>query len=149
MAEIEKPGHNHGFDDPCPAYCPGNPLIERGDFGMPTIGGGVGKIVPMDHSWIIALDEAPQTDDARWILDELMPELLGKFLRKNAQYARAQTGHDLGIKGIIPDINRKSSAIITRVWDEVVPHQNVDEVEDLLDDLIGHCLLMRAKLRDA
>ena len=34
-----KPGHNHGFDDVCGPSC--DAYVERGEFGMPTIGGGV------------------------------------------------------------------------------------------------------------
>jgi hypothetical protein len=85
------------------------------------------------------------TPDAQYVM-EIVPEILGHFLAKNTQYARAQSGHDLGIKGIIPDINRKTSALITGVWDDGMI---VDEVEDIVDDLIGHLLLMRAKMRDA
>lgn len=86
------------------------------------------------------------TPDARYIM-EILPEIISHFLHKNTQYARAQTGHDLGIKGIIPDINRKSAAIITGVWD--APALLVDDLEEVIDDLIGHLLLMRAKMRDA
>jgi hypothetical protein len=87
------------------------------------------------------------TDDARYIMS-ILPDLLKTFLIKNAQYRDAQQ-HDLGIKGIIPDINRKSSAIITRVW-----HANnerdgeiQDSTQELAGDLIGHLLLMLAKMR--
>lgn len=88
-------------------------------------------------------DTEPVTDDARYILEEL-PSIIEDFLENNAKYARAQT-HDLGLKGIIPDINRKASAIITRVWDG--QDYGRDETEELVGDLIGHLLLMLAKMR--
>lgn len=85
-----------------------------------------------------------ETDDARYILDTVLPGLLSRFLTKNSKYALAQD-IDLGVKGIVPDINRKASVIINRLW-----HGNgmVDEdTEEVIDDLIGHLLLMRAKMR--
>lgn len=84
------------------------------------------------------------TDDAKYLLAEVIPDLLERFLQKNAKYARAQV-HDLGIKGIVPDINRKSSVIIDRVWHGA--HTIGEDTEEVIDDLIGHLLLMRAKMR--
>jgi hypothetical protein len=84
------------------------------------------------------------TEDAAYILCKVMPGLLSRFLTKNAKYALAQD-IDLGVKGIVPDVNRKASVIINRLW-----HGNgmVDEdTEEVIDDLIGHLLLMRAKMR--
>lgn len=90
------------------------------------------------------------TEDAVYVMN-ILPDLLKNFLLKNAQYARAQTGHDLGIKGVIPDINRKSAAIITRVWDadNAWDGQATDSTQELAGDLIGHLLLLLAKMRDA
>jgi hypothetical protein len=141
---------------------------DRGGFGMPTIGtsmrvecpeGGFGDhalLMRIAQDFILAPDREGNyrrtdavTDDARYIL-AILPDILEKFLMKNAQYARAQTGHDLGIKGIIPDINRKSAAIIERVWgDHDAPAPSQDSTQELLEDLIGHCLLMLAKMREA
>lgn len=83
------------------------------------------------------------TNEARYILGQL-PEIIIKFLESNAKYARAQTGHDLGAEGVIPDINRKTAALISRVWDGEDAGRDSDE--ELVDDLIGHLLLIRAKL---
>lgn len=149
----------------------------RGEFGMPTIGGelrvgpdvifqmpdksepdpGDGKIDMPDFKMTVTEDGISvdygdngyatnaQTDDARYILAKVLPGLLSKFLNKNSKYALAQSGHDLGLKGIVPDINRKTSVLINRLW-----HGGgmVGEgTEEVIDDLIGHLLLMRAKLR--
>jgi hypothetical protein len=88
------------------------------------------------------------TEDAKYILS-CLPELLIHFLHKNAKYARAQT-HDLGAKGVIPDINRKVSALITYFWDNDGDGELPgDTPEGLIDDTIGHLLLLRAKVRDS
>jgi hypothetical protein len=86
-----------------------------------------------------------ETPEAEYILAKVLPTLLQGFLEKNAKYARAQTGHDLGAKGIIPDINRKTSVLISRLWD-AAPAGSGEPTEEVIDDLIGHLLLMRAKL---
>lgn len=84
------------------------------------------------------------TDDARYILTVAIPEMLERFLEKNTKYARAQV-HDLGVKGIVPDVNRKTSVIIDRLWHGA--HVVGEGTEEVIDDLIGHLLLMRAKMR--
>jgi hypothetical protein len=84
------------------------------------------------------------TPEAQYILAKVLPMLLKDFLESNAKYARAQAGHDLGLKGIIPDINRKTSALITRIWDE--QEAGRDSTPEIIDDLIGHLLLMRGKM---
>jgi hypothetical protein len=149
---------------------------DRGDFGAPTVGqvaremltgavftagpSKIVKIIPDSFKMIVkkdgifidygenGLDVDAETPDARYILAAVLPKLLEHFLIKNGQYARAQSGHDLGLKGIIPDINRKSAALITRIWDnDNMYDAGQDETQELIDDLIGHLLLMRAKMR--
>jgi hypothetical protein len=196
-----QPGHDHGFDDVCTTACGGykgsddkpcacppmgiDPSCprhsgDRGEFGMPTIGGwrvsrlGDGLTDERHLTWRYIDEPEPNnlivshnginvafgdsqgyevpatTDDARYIMD-ILPDLLKHFLTKNTQYARAQTGHDLGLKGIVPDINRKTSALITRIWDRqaLEPYEGEDSTEELIEDLIGHLLLMLAKMRDS
>lgn len=83
------------------------------------------------------------TPEARMILERSLPALLERFLMKNRKYAQAQD-NDLGIKGIVPDINRKASVIINRLWHG---GQEVDEsTEEVIEDLIGHLLLMLGKI---
>ncbi len=146
---------------------------DRGEFGMPTIGGelrigpviiGPGKMMwwmeegksmtqfkmtVTENGILIDYGENGEnvdaaTDDARYILANVLPRLLSEFLKNNAKYARAQD-RDLGLKGIVPDVNRKASVIIDRLWYE---SPTVGEGTDkVIDDLIGHLLLMRAKMR--
>lgn len=168
-------------DGPLPdaGRIPGDMSDDRGEFGMPTLGGGAISSIPFKGEPMAQVecpDEPLQeptawlfrnalvtpggpglrgvrtdavTDDARFILEEVIPHLLEKFLRKNAQYARAQTGHDLGLKGIIPDINRKSAALITAAWDGpgLWAGEDTDSMVDIAEDLVGHLLLFLAKTR--
>lgn len=114
---------------------------DRGEFGMPGL--GVGRVLDFEP---VKVDG--RTDEARAIVEDVLPRLMEKFLRKNAQYARAQTGHDLGLKGIIPDINRKTAALITAVWDGEggITGGDTDSARDIAEDLVGHLLLMLAKM---
>jgi hypothetical protein len=91
-------------------------------------------------------DIEPATDDARYILERL-PNLIEEFLQNNAKYARAQSGHDLGVKGIIPDINRKFSVLVSREWNNE-PDAGRDSTDEIIGDMIGHLLLMLAKRRE-
>lgn len=84
------------------------------------------------------------TPEAQVIMSKVLPALLEKFLQKNRKYAIVQQGHDLGLKGIVPDVNRKSSVIIDRLWHGA---EYVDEyTTEVIEDLIGHCLLMLGKI---
>lgn len=97
-------------------------------------------------SGVQGYDVPATTDDAQYIM-QILPDVLKQFLTKNTQYARAQA-HDLGVKGTIPDINRKTSALITRFWDrDGLPMEGEDSNEELIGDLIGHLLLALAKMR--
>lgn len=154
----QPPRHNHPVIDPCTMNCP------VATWGMLTnhetvhITGGSEFDKVVEDS--VKFDAAPGklfvirngvavTEEAHLIVNTILPRLVEKFLRKNAQYARAQTGHDLGIKGIIPDINRKTAALITAVWDGgPIEGGDVDEAFDIAEDLVGHLLLMLAKMED-
>lgn len=85
------------------------------------------------------------TPEARYILAKDLPRLLEEFLENNAKYARAQSGHDLGLKGVIPDINRKTSVLIDRLWFDR-PDVGRDSNREIIGDLIGHLLLMLGKM---
>lgn len=155
-------------DDPAPIGYDedGHPIRaqigDRGDFGMPilgkTFGEGLGKVLRLEQQGLrctidrdtlsidngdVGVDFDAATPEAHRVLEKI-PYILLHFLEKNAGYARAQSGHDLGIKGIIPDINRKTAALITQVWDG--GHAPGDSTEELVGDLIGHLLLLLAKI---
>lgn len=135
--------------------------------GVPTLGGaarqgfdlGPGRVLPLesttDFSMIISEDwldvnygenghRVPAvTEDARYILRYVLPKLMTQFLEKNKKYAEVENGYNLGSAGIIPDLNRKLGILVARIWNEApTVGEDTDEV---IDDLIGHLLLMRAK----
>lgn len=87
-------------------------------------------------------DEDAMTEDARVVL-EYLPDLLTLFLQKNRKYAEVERGYDLGDKGIIPDLNRKLGIIKARLWDGA--EEVGESTDEVIDDMIGHLLLMRAK----
>lgn len=125
-----------------------HPDAEHRQFGegMPILGAPA-RIFMTDGPdvAVIRLDHAPTTPEGRRI-GLALPAILNRFFRKNTGYARAQTGHDLGAKGIMPDINRKTSALLGRIWygDQTTALQ--EDTLEVIDDLIGHLLLLRDKL---
>ena len=149
-------------------------LSDRGEFGMPGLGSALpadafdirdpnhpdhrGKRIAESRAVItkdaLTLEFAAEglgnrveaaTDDARYILG-LIPTILEDFLLNNAKYARAQTGHDLGAKGIIPDLNRKFAVLVSRLWHDE-PEAGRDPTDEVISDMIGHLLLLLAKRR--
>lgn len=87
----------------------------------------------------------PATEDARYALDAL-PGIIAQFLTKNVKYAEVEKGYDLGVAGIIPDLNRKLGILVARHWKEA-PTSGEDS-QEVIGDMIGHLLLMLAKMRD-
>lgn len=87
-------------------------------------------------------DQDAMTEDARRVLRSL-PDLLTLFLQKNEKYAEVERGYDLGDKGIIPDVNRKLGILVARIW-HGAPEVG-ESTDEVIDDMIGHLLLMKAK----
>lgn len=134
---------------------------DRGGFGMPTLGVNTTYITDAALSSIstikgspypdhlraditeVRLTEKPTTHEAIRIIGQWLPECMERFLRNNTKYARAQVT-DLGDKGIMPDINRKTSVLMDRIWfgAEEVGEPTVE----VIDDLIGHLFLLRDKI---
>lgn len=86
----------------------------------------------------------PVTEDAQYVL-EVLPDIIAQFLTKNVKYAKVEVGYDLGAKGIIPDLNRKLGILVARLWDE--SPTSGEETDEVIGDMIGHLLLMLAKMR--
>ena len=87
-------------------------------------------------------DQDAMTEDAKAVL-EALPDLLTLFLVKNEKYAEVERGYDLGDKGIIPDINRKLGILVARIWHGAA--EVGESTDEVIDDMIGHLLLMKAK----
>lgn len=87
--------------------------------------------------WRQAEDGSYATDQAESIFKEILPAVLDRFVRKNADYGG--TAHFLGAKGQFADINPKFWKLKRALWDgEKLVGESIEEI---LDDLIGHCLL--------
>lgn len=77
------------------------------------------------------------TDQARVIFTEVLGPALERFVRKNADYGG--TAKFLGARGQFADINPKFWKLKRALWDgEKLVGESVEEI---LQDLIGHCLL--------
>lgn len=82
--------------------------------------------------------DAIATEQARDIMDRIVPEWAEEFLRKNRKY-KAVT-NDLGPRGVFPDVNRKVGILKSRMWDG---EPTVGEpTREVIMDLVGHLLLM-------
>lgn len=85
------------------------------------------------------------SEDAKFVL-AILPDIIEQFLDKNRKYAAVQDGYALGSAGIIPDLNRKLGILVDRLWSgNPTVGEDTDEV---IGDLIGHLLLMLAKMKD-
>jgi hypothetical protein len=86
---------------------------------------------------LAADEDAYATDQARVIFSEVLPVALERFVRKNADYG--STAKFLGARGQFADINPKFWKLKRALWDG---EQLIGEsTEEILYDLIGHCLL--------
>jgi hypothetical protein len=81
------------------------------------------------------------TVEAHYIADDLLPEWLALFLKKNAKYRDVQ---HLGAKGTFPDVNRKVGAIKSVVWNGEPEADGAESTRQVIMDLIGHLFLMLA-----
>jgi hypothetical protein len=89
------------------------------------------------NAWRGAEDGSYATDQAEKIFKDILPAVLERFVRKNADYG--DSAKFLGAKGQFADINPKFWKLYRALW---LGERLVGEsVEEILHDLIGHCLL--------
>lgn len=89
------------------------------------------------RAWRAAEDGSYATDQAEEIFKKILPGVLDRFVRKNADYGG--TAHFLGAKGQFADINPKFWKLKRALWDgEKLVGESVEEI---LCDLVGHALL--------
>jgi hypothetical protein len=86
--------------------------------------------------------DAMVTDTARAIINVHIPDILRMFLAKNRKYRRV--GNSLGARGVFPDVHRKVGILKDRIWDQSDVYG--EPTVEVIDDLIGHLLLMRYML---
>lgn len=83
-------------------------------------------------------------EDAVEIVSKLLPDILERFLRKNAEYGADEL--KLGPKAEFVRIWNKVRKLKQLLWDgKATDYEQTDEV---IDDFIGHLLLARLGLRD-
>lgn len=91
-----------------------------------------------------ALGKGFPTLQAARVLQEILPPALERFLEKNKDYGDAAV--HLGAKGQFADMNRKYWKIKAELWDG--KRLESEPIEEVLEDMIGHCLLTLLFLRD-
>jgi hypothetical protein len=93
---------------------------------------------------VIVPDVLIATDQARGIVKRHLPAFLELFLAKNRKYRRV--GNSLGARGVFPDVHRKVGILKDRIWDQSDVYG--EPTVEVIDDLIGHLLLMRYMLTE-
>lgn len=95
-------------------------------------------------------DEQKSEQDAYQIIaTQIIPEVIQLFSEKTKSYPANGSFQFLGSRGQFSDINRKFWKLKAMLWDETLPIQGQGEpVEEVLMDLIGHCLLTIYCLRE-
>lgn len=88
--------------------------------------------------WLIAPPECYATEQAKVIFLDVLPDVLSRFVSKNADYGD-DTANFLGARGQFADINPKFWKLKRALWDGK-PLLG-ESVHEILSDLIGHCLL--------
>lgn len=79
------------------------------------------------------------------IVREVLPDILNRFLSKNADYGDGFDALDLGPKAEFVRIWNKVAKLKQALWDgKQLEHEKVEEV---IDDFIGHLLLARLGLK--
>lgn len=105
----------------------------------------VGNIGSPNGNLSVDLDGS-ETQELRDILLVHIPEFLHLFIRKNKEYGEnAQT---LGPRGQFSDMYRKMIKLKTGMWDGEEEKLTSESVDEILMDLIGHCLLTLRMRRD-
>lgn len=83
------------------------------------------------------------TPEYHVIVDEIMPDLMGRFISKAGDYGDAWKL--LGAKGQFSDINRKFWKLYNSIWEG--RELQGEQPAECAEDIIGHCLLLLYILR--
>lgn len=95
---------------------------------------------PVEHAaamWRDAPDRLFATEQARAIFREVLPPVLERFVRKNADYGN--TAAFLGARGQFADLNPKFWKLKKALWDG--DKLLGESIEEICSDLVGHALL--------
>lgn len=100
---------------------------------------------PVQDEYTFTLMLSPElTHIAQFIVEEILPEYMAYFVRKNIQYHQADgqnVAEELGAAGQWGDIRRKVAMLKGPLWEHRTEPYEFDSVEELLRDLFGHTLL--------
>jgi len=83
-------------------------------------------------------DDATISDQAKEIMGQITPHVLKSFLDKNADYG--DTSFELGLAGQYAELWRKVGKLKGPMW-EGKDDLKFEGMEEIISDLIGHCLL--------
>jgi hypothetical protein len=93
----------------------------------------------------------PETKQAERILNEILPGVIELFLAKNKDYKieGIDIAATLGVRGQWSDMFRKIAKLKQEMWDQDGSGLQFETAEEVIKDLIGHCLLSLLFLKDA
>jgi hypothetical protein len=86
--------------------------------------------------------ENNDSEQLKRIVTVVLPEVIEKFAMKNAEYGDMGEGRSLGPRGEFVEINRKVGKIQTAIWDGHPEQLTSEKAEEVVQDIIGHCLMM-------
>lgn len=90
--------------------------------------------------------ELPRTEHAINIMVHVLPQVLDLFIKKSNRYGEP-SDDDLGAAGQYADMHRKWKVIRNVLW-EGQELEGGEPVEEVLADMIGHCLKTLEFLRE-
>ncbi|QFG08209.1 hypothetical protein PBI_GRETELLYN_72 [Gordonia phage GretelLyn] len=99
----------------------------------------------MADAIVLTVDYYPDrlSNQGQEIMYEIAPKVLENFARKNADYG--DTSFDLGIAGQYAELWRKVGKLKGPMWEG--KSLEFEQMDEILQDLIGHCLLSLYFLR--
>lgn len=92
------------------------------------------------HSTTLKL-EPDDTSHMHNITLTVLPKILTRFSAKNKQYG--ENRFDLGMRGQFPEVWRKCSRLRSIIWDGRTDAEEFEDADQVIDDLIGHLLMMK------
>jgi hypothetical protein len=98
----------------------------------------------------VEVETHPSTKQAARILTEILPGAISLFLAKNKDYAidGIDIAETLGVRGQWSDMYRKIAKLKQSMWDQNGEGLQFETAEEVVQDLIGHCLLTLLFLKD-
>jgi hypothetical protein len=93
-----------------------------------------------DNFYDVVIDvDNGDTDQLKRIIQIEMPKWLELFSERNREYGSNK--RSLGPKGEFVEINRKVGKLEIALWDGHPERLTSEKVDEVLQDIIGHCFL--------